>query len=558
MPEYSLKQYFGKNGFVTDWLICGPFPNETKPNANPSAFDPKYSKYWDKEWVNIRDIKPKTGLKVRGPGNFERKWTPLHIKYYHLLEIYRYYALFPKLAEYLDKNCKSKCWNEWDATTYLAVYIEVKKEEEVKLSIGAWDGFKLWVNGSLLGEEHSYHHELVDHKQYNTEFNKGLNLILIKTDRRKVCLRVTTSEDLPLKNARVVLPGEKKDGITLGENFLHPTDAFRKIAYDIKPKMSAPFAGKKNILAWQKKFRKKLIELALPNGRPKGNLNVKILEKVDEGSYIREKILYSREGSFAKVPAYVLVPKKPHGGAMVCLHGHNIGRDCGKRGPAGVYLNEYEKKQIRTDNYDYAKQFAEKGYVTITPDVLGFGERYEGGRFYGGDACSVINLALNLTGENLFGQSVSDYIGAVDYISKRHEVDPKKIGCVGLSFGGTSTYLLSAIDERIKVAIVSCAVTSFREYLQVYGGCGSQTIPGVLKYGDISDICGLIAPRPLLVESGRSDSCFSILFAEEAYAKLKKIYAGLGAAELVDADFFEGGHKFSGAKAFAWVAKANK
>jgi dienelactone hydrolase len=554
--RYELKEFFGRKGFVTQWLVCGPFPNETEANPEPYLFEPKISKFWHKDWLKSKggetNIRPRAGQSVNGPKNFLRKWIPIHVKFIHWFEIHKFYSLYPHIVSYLNENCKSKCWDEWDAITYLSTYIEVNKSQDVIIYIGSWDGYKLWVNNKFIGEEHSYHHALVDHKKHIVHFNKGLNLILIKMDRRRVCLRITSLDGSPI-SAKVVLPSIRNT-VTLGDDPLSPFDKFRKITHFLKPEMSCPLDNKSKILKWQEKFREKLINLILPSGLPKDKIKVKILENVDEDKYIRRKILYWRRDSITKVPAYVLIPKKPNGKAMICLHGHNGGRDCGKRGPVGVPLDQYQADMIKQDNYDYARQFALRGYTTITPDAIGFGER-KGMYLSDKDLCDVINTQANFLGMNLFGLDIFDYIGAVDYLVSLPYVNLKKIGCVGLSFGGTSTYLLSAIDKRISLAIVSCALTSFKEYIQDTIICGSQTIYGILKYGDIVDICCLIAPRPLLIENGRLDSCFSILYAEDAYNKLKKVYNTLGEANKINADFFEAGHRFNGVKAFDWADK---
>jgi fermentation-respiration switch protein FrsA (DUF1100 family) len=80
-------------------------------------------------------------------------------------------------------------------------------------------------------------------------------------------------------------------------------------------------------------------------------------------------------------------------------------------------------------------------------------------------------------------------------------------------------------------------------------------MPGLLKYGDISDVATLIAPRPLLVEIGKEDTCFLVDDALKAYRRIEKAYEVIGEKEKVDVDLFPGPHEFSGRKAFDWFAR---
>ena len=107
-------------------------------------------------------------------------------------------------------------------------------------------------------------------------------------------------------------------------------------------------------------------------------------------------------------------------------------------------------------------KLAKRGYIIICIDAIGFGERSAGGF----DNCNQLHLGVNLLGRNLFSYDLFDYMTAVDYLISRKDVDKKRIGCAGVSFGGTSAYMLAAADKRICACITSCAVTSCREYIQ--------------------------------------------------------------------------------------------
>ena len=80
-------------------------------------------------------------------------------------------------------------------------------------------------------------------------------------------------------------------------------------------------------------------------------------------------------------------------------------------------------------------------------------------------------------------------------------------------------------------------------------------MPGLLTIGDIPDVAGLIADKPLVIEMGEQDTCFVIDDARDAYAKLETIYAAAGASDRLACDLHSGGHVWSGAKSFDWFAR---
>ena len=327
-----------------------------------------------------------------------------------------------------------------------------------------------------------------------------------------------------------------------------------------KPKMSFNGSTKDDWKLWRKTFRRQLLKNLgrFPDRVP---LNPEILETSEEDGYRRERVVFDSE-RFASVPAYVFVPNDLKSGekrpGILAAHGH--GR--GKIDVAGIASSEKEYRQfILPLNYDYARKFARKGYVVIAPDWRCFGEREpdHGWIRDNRDKCNVSYLAYGYFGYHMLTLNIWDGMRTLDYLQSRPEVDPRRIGMVGLSFGGTMTTYLSALDRRIKAAVVSGYVSTVRGDALTDRGkgntCGSQYSPGLLRYGDIADVAGLIAPRPLLVEMGEKDTCFVIDDARKAYRRLSRIYSAAGVKQKLDKDIFPGTHAFSGAKAFDWFAK---
>ena len=162
----------------------------------------------------------------------------------------------------------------------------------------------------------------------------------------------------------------------------------RKVS-ELEPELS--FKGKtlEDWQRWRKKLKAKLLELLGISPAPVP-LNPEILWRVEEEKFFREKIILDTEEDFS-IPLYLLIPKDIKKGekkkALLCCHGHG---NRGKDNVTGVVTNAHEKKEIDGYNYDYGKQFAERGYVVIAPDWRVFGELSDGGNPYPGrDKCNV-------------------------------------------------------------------------------------------------------------------------------------------------------------------------
>jgi hypothetical protein len=273
-------------------------------------------------------------------------------------------------------------------------------------------------------------------------------------------------------------------------------------------------------------------------------------------AYRREKVVFTSEPGMAVV-AWLLIPSDISKGerrpALLCCHGHGYAKD------AIVGLDHGERvrrAQIAGYNYDYARQAALRGYVALAPDWRGFGERSLGYDFPGRDGCNVMFLKALLLGLNPLTLNVWDARRCLDYLETRPEVDASRIGCIGLSYGGTITLFTTALDERIRAAVVSCYICSLKYFALDMGHfCGSQHVPGILQYADLGEVAGLIAPRPLLVESGLKDEGFPIEGAREAFDTTHRVYRVAGALDRLEKDEFDGGHRWSGRIAWTWLDK---
>ena len=119
--------------------------------------------------------------------------------------------------------------------------------------------------------------------------------------------------------------------------------------------------------------------------------------------------------------------------------------------------------------------------------------------------------------------------------------------------------LVTALDPRIRVAVISGALNLFQERIQNSGySCGAQVIPGLLRFGDTAEIGSLIAPRPAIWEVGRKDPLAPSAWVENAAARLQRAYAAAGKPENFQVHQFDGGHVWNGETAVPLLARILK
>lgn len=331
-------------------------------------------------------------------------------------------------------------------------------------------------------------------------------------------------------------------------------------AADWQPKLAFTGSTSEQWAAWRAAALPKLLEL-LGDFPDKIDMEPEVEMSIADGELIRERVVFNSEANMS-VPCVVLRPRhmKPDrsGAAIVCSHGHGIfSQLSGKNPVAGVRSSPELIQEIEIYNYNYAEQMAKAGYLTISPDLRGFGERRDGENpFPGRDTCDVNFIKGSILGLYTLTLNIWDMKCCVDYLEARPEVDPGRIGMMGLSGGGTMTTFTSAVEPRIKAANIMGYVNSWGRFgIERANFCGMQVVPEIYRYFDTDDIAGLIAPRPLLIDMGIYDECFYIQDLMKGYEGVQRIYKAAGAQDVLDADVHPDGHSFGGNKAFAFFKK---
>src|SRR5262245_29859206 len=306
---------------------------------------------------------------------------------------------------------------------------------------------------------------------------------------------------------------------------------------------------------WQKSLRAKVVELLGGFPADRSPLRPIVLETRTFPGYTREKIVFdSRPG--VSVLVYVLRPTsaKTPVATMICVPGHGRGVD--------DIVGIDEQGRDRTDKsgyqHDFAIQIAEAGLAAVAIEPIGFGCRRDPINARKGlsqKACDPVAGGALMLGQTLVGWRVWDIIRTFDYIGSRPELDAARVGCMGISGGGTATLFASALETRITVALVSGYLNTFRDSVGSLAHFIDNFVPGILNWAEMYDVAGLIAPRPLFVESGEHDTIFPVQASIESFTRAREIYRVFGAEDLIEQEVFPADHSFWGKRGVPFVAR---
>jgi dienelactone hydrolase len=306
---------------------------------------------------------------------------------------------------------------------------------------------------------------------------------------------------------------------------------------------------------WQKALHARLSELLGGFPADRTPLRPASLETRTFPRYTREKVVFdSRPG--VSVLAYLLLPaqaRRPMP-VVVCIPGHGRGVD----DIVGIDEHGGERTDKSGYQHDFAIQAAEAGLAALAIEPMGFGCRRDPINARQGltrKACDPVAGGALMTGHTLIGWRVYDVVRSIDYISTRAELDAARVGCMGISGGGTATLFSAAIDPRIRAAMVSGYLNTFRDSIGSLAHCADNYVPGVLNWAEMHDIAGLIAPRPLFIESGEKDAIFPIESSIASFKEVQKIYAVFGAPDRVEQEVFPDEHSFWGRRGIPFMAR---
>jgi len=260
-------------------------------------------------------------------------------------------------------------------------------------------------------------------------------------------------------------------------------------------------------------------------------LNPQIFGRIERDGYSVEKVYFeSYPGFFVTGNLYRPLGKKGPFPGVASPHGHwGVGR-----------LAHEEAGSVPGRAINLARQ----GCVVFSYDMVGYNDSQQVHHGYGGER-------ENLWGLSLMGLQLWNSIRVVDFLCSLEDVDPDRIGCTGASGGGTQTFMLTAVDDRVKV---SAPVNMISAHFQ--GGCLCENAP-LLRLDTFNvEIGALMAPRPLLLVSCTGDWTKNTPQVE--FPAIRSIYRLYNAEDKVHWVQFDAGHNYnqdSREAVYAWFGR---
>jgi dienelactone hydrolase len=324
---------------------------------------------------------------------------------------------------------------------------------------------------------------------------------------------------------------------------------------------------------WQRLAREKIFDLL--HYRPTSVLpEAHLLAKKERDGFIEEQLTF-RTTQHSRVPAHLLIPtsgKQPFPGVVV-LHDHGgfymWGREKVVRaGNEHPVLTKF--KQQYYSGRSIANELVHQGCAVITIDMFYWGERryllpddplvwserppnitaQQIAEFNTRSARNeeLIARSLLTAGVTWPGVMLWDDLRTLDYLASRPEVDRNRLGCIGLSIGGYRSFILAALDSRVRVAIDVGWMTAFASQIKqhIAHTMGlTFVIPGMYHYFDLPDLSALVAPRALMVQMGSRDGLFPLSGIQSAFAKIDQCYQKVGSPNRQQCKLFDAPHEFN-------------
>ena len=270
------------------------------------------------------------------------------------------------------------------------------------------------------------------------------------------------------------------------------------------------FASRQAWLERARFLRKQILAsaglLPMPAKTP---IHAEVFGKLERSGYTIEKVLLETYPGFY-LGGNLYRPAGGHGPypAVVSPHGHwAYGR-----------LENQQLVSVPGRCINLARQ----GFVVFTYDMIGYNDTDQIPHHWGDDRYDLWNI-------NPLGVQLWDSIRAVDFVSSLPDVDADRIGVTGASGGGTQTFMLAAVDERIKAAAPVNMISATMQG----GVCENAANLRVGGNNDTSNmvVAALMAPRPLLMVSA-SDWTMNTNRVE--FPAVRSIYRLLGAEPNVE------------------------
>ena len=203
--------------------------------------------------------------------------------------------------------------------------------------------------------------------------------------------------------------------------------------------------------------------------------------------------------------------------------------------------------------HGFGARLADRGFVVFAPQNLYIGE----------EQSRMIQRKANPLKLTFFAVMVRQHERVLEWLSSLPFVDPGRIGFYGISYGGKSAMLIPAAVEGYALSICSGdftetvwkhASTIFRQSF-MFTLEHEHTEFNMGETFNYSELAGLIAPRPFMVERGHFDGGMPDEWVAYEYAKARRLYVQLGIGDRTEIEFFPGRHEIHGRGTFDFLHK---
>jgi dienelactone hydrolase len=222
--------------------------------------------------------------------------------------------------------------------------------------------------------------------------------------------------------------------------------------------------------------------------------HVDVLAEVQCAGYLRRAIAYDVPSGRAS--AFLCVPDETAQRVPVifCHHQHAGQFDLGKSEVVG----------LRGDpDQAYAAELAQRGYLTISPDAIGFEDR----NWADGSNIGWFELSSRLVaGRTLLADLLQEVSLAIDYATCQPEADPSRVGFIGHSYGGRMAMWAPAWDQRIGASVSNCGCIPYRDsFARDAGFQADFVVPGFASSYDVEDVLAAATACQYLLIAGADD-----------------------------------------------------
>ena len=233
----------------------------------------------------------------------------------------------------------------------------------------------------------------------------------------------------------------------------------------------------------------------LPRKTP---LHAEVFGRIERADYSIEKVaLETMPGYYLGGNLYRPLHPKGKVPAVLTPHGHwTYGR-----------LENSESFSGQALGISLAKQ----GYVAFAYDMMGYNDTFQTEHQFHSPTYQLWSFGP-------LGLQLWNSIRAVDFVESLPDVDSRRIGVTGASGGGTQTFLLAAVDERVGYA----APVNMVSFL-MQGGCDCENAPGLRIDTSNVEIAAMMAPRPMLLVAATGDWTKNV--PREEYPAIRSIYS---------------------------------